>query len=777
MKEMKFLRLAALCAVGLALTSSAEDITALVRAADKATFDLDGTEPYSASYPLSMAFDGRYWDDKYRLLLKQQKTAGTFMLYYHIADDFRPGEEIRVSAFRMHRSKNGYDSLRTPSRMRLEASVTGEKDGTWVPLAENLVPFVGCGEGYKNYVPKDDELEFVVAVPIRRQGDYRHYRFVFDQSPDGETTDFAELYLDGMILNRNWAGEPLTWNGGEGGTWDATAENWKTPGGEASTWTPNVVANVDAESIGVSGVQDVSSLRFYGSSILGGGLRFVYPGSLEFLNPLTVGSDISVRTEADTLAGCVFGERTTDYAFLPVGDGGKTPGKEVIWWKNRQLGSIVGFKTAMLWYIGDCKTYDDAYIYKNILTGQKTVYAKDFKNDGKTASVWFWRYYSKSGTTGSIAWLCAKVSFKQVGPDISAWVERIGFKWSADYKIDEGGKIDYEKFFTDTNTPFRDDTNIPSGETYAGLKDLIPISSTDLSVTGNAVGDIVLQGKLLPDPDNKMTGQKMLFMKDAFLSQIVGFDSAKVWYIVSSPAFAQGYYFTKTDDLITVQFQRIYSGNNVLCVKVEFTQEGDDIYARAVYAKYLNNTTECGANFDEVGGAFEISTSREGYTSPSGYTASDIVPILDDLPCTFAGKFDVDRKVTAMHARLRFGGVVTVRNAETFAATPIGLVDGAKLDIAEGVAATVPKLTVSGNVTLGLGTGATLAAGEADLSAAEKVTLPDDYDGALRIGTSATLDRATLRKFFYKSNAYRVVQDADGYLRTELKPGFILMAP
>lgn len=773
MKEMKLRHMVALCAVGLALTASADDITALVRAADKATFDIEGTKIYSDSYPLSKAFDGRYWQDADRLMLKQQKPAGVFMLYYHIADDFRPGEEIRVTAFRMHRSKNDYDSYRTPSRIRLEASVTGEKDGVWVQLAENQAPFVGCGQGYKNYKPTDDELEFEVIVPIRRRGDYRHYRFVFDQSPDGETTNFQELFLDGEILNRNWAGEPLTWSGGEGGTWDATTENWQTPGGEASAWTPNVVANIGAASINVSGVQDVSSLYFYGSSILGGGLRFVYPGSFEFLNPQTVGSDISVRTEADTIGSCVFGERTTDYAFLPTNDDGKSPGKEVIWWKNRQLGSIVGFKTAMLWYYGDCNGRTDDSIYKNVLTGQKTVGAKDFKNDGRTASVWFWRYYS--GSYPKIAWICAKVSFKQVGPDIAARIERIGFKWIEGYAIDEGAKIDYEKVFTDTLTPFKDDTHIPGGNTYAGLKDLIPISSTDLTITGNVVGDVVLQGKLLPDPDNKMTGQKMLFMKDTLLSQIVGFDSAKVWYVVSSSAFAQGYYFTKTDDMITVQFQRIYSGNNVLCVKVEFTQEGDDIYARAVYAKYLNNTTECGANFDEVGGAFEISTSREGYTSPSGYTASDIVPILDDLPCTFAGKFDVDRKVTAMHSRLRFGGVVTVRNAETFAATPIELIDGAKLDIAEAVAMTVPKLTVSGNVTLGLGAGATLAAAEADLSAAEKVTLPDDYDGALRIGTSAVLDRAALRKFFYKNDSYRVVQDADGYLRAEPKPGAILL--
>ena len=45
----------------------------------------------------------------------------------------------------------------------------------------------------------------------------------------------------------------------------------------------------------------------------------------------------------------------------------------------------------MLWYNGDCNGKTDAQIYSSVLTGQKTVGVKDFKNDGQTASAWFWR--------------------------------------------------------------------------------------------------------------------------------------------------------------------------------------------------------------------------------------------------------------------------------------------------------------------------------------------------------------------------------------------------
>ncbi len=64
----------------------------------------------------------------------------------------------------------------------------------------------------------------------------------------------------------------------------------------------------------------------------------------------------------------------------------------------------------------------------------------------------------------------------------------------------------------------------------------------------------------------------------------------------------------------TAQFQCL-DGGHTKCLKVEFTQVGADIAARAVYAKYLLNTLQIGYNFDTGGNGGTICTTpgTDGY--------------------------------------------------------------------------------------------------------------------------------------------------------------------
>ena len=62
--------------------------------------------------------------------------------------------------------------------------------------------------------------------------------------------------------------ETLTWNGGNGGAWDATTANWTTAGGAATAW-------VDGSDIVVPAGQTVNATDVFrvSGATLGAGVR------------------------------------------------------------------------------------------------------------------------------------------------------------------------------------------------------------------------------------------------------------------------------------------------------------------------------------------------------------------------------------------------------------------------------------------------------------------------------------------------------------------------
>ncbi len=734
---------------GFAYSAFAEDITAAVRAANAATFGLTGGTEYSASYPISKAFDGLYNNDNARAMISPASGYPLIAVYYHISDDFCPGTGVVVTAFTMRRSPNNFDSERTPLRMRLEASPSGDANADdWVLLAENYEDFPGCESGH---TPTEDEISFTVGVPRFRQGAYRHYRFVFNPRPTFVNT-LHELFLEGDVSGGSIP-ERLTWNGGSA-SWDASTQLWKNKDGTSVSWK-SFSSAVSSNSLTTLGAKDVAALDFGNEESLavsGDQIRFVAPAGIGLRNSATLSVDVGSPYGQDTETACVTGTRQTDYTYLPR-DTNKT-GHETIWWQNRRLRDITGFAPAVLWYSGDRDGVG------------KACGAKDFVNDGQNASIWFWRYYASGNVDLRHAWIAAKVQFRQVGDDIAAKVVRGGYVWVDGYDLTQGAEIDYEAKKNSLTADIYDDSGALASP-YVGVKNLLAqnLSKPGLEVVNTRHPGLQLKsGERLPaDAEDSYTGSNVLFATNMRLSEMTDFSSVNLWYnATSEPATA--HCMKREDGSMTVQFQRVLS-TNLLCVKVRFSQEGDDVYAQAIYAKYKNQVTETGVDFDTASGVGAVTIAG---AQAKGYGVSDVVPVVRRTVCSFDGDFAIRGAVTADNVDLAFGGDVTIFDAETFAETPIRMKGGSSLSLADGVAATVPGLSVAGAVTLTFGADSSLVIDDLDLAEGAQVNIVGLVRGvAFRVGTAATLSRADLKKFKVPETGMRVVQNSEGYLSVE----------
>jgi hypothetical protein len=83
------------------------------------------------------------------------------------------------------------------------------------------------------------------------------------------------------------------------------------------------------------------------------------------------------------------------------------------------------------------------------------------------------------------------------------------------------------------------------------------------------------------------------------------------------------YHVVVGDNVLDVQFQA-FTGGYVKCVKVRFAQEGANVVARILYAKYISGTSNLGADFDTLAGvhSFPIAIDHMG---TQGYGTDYIV--------------------------------------------------------------------------------------------------------------------------------------------------------
>ena len=92
-----------------------------------------------------------------------------------------------------------------------------------------------------------------------------------------------------------------------------------------------------------------------------------------------------------------------------------------------------------------------------------------------------------------------------------------------------------------------------------------------------------------------------------------------LWGASMTPAGGTGFCTSNDGSQADVQF-RFFNAGTLWCVKVHFTQKGDDVWAKAVYAKYALNQPSIDFDFDVGGNGITVATSR----TTNGYGVSSL---------------------------------------------------------------------------------------------------------------------------------------------------------
>jgi fibronectin-binding autotransporter adhesin len=175
----------------------------------------------------------------------------------------------------------------------------------------------------------------------------------------------------------------------------------------------------------------------------------------------------------------------------------------------------------------------------------------------------------------------------------------------------------------------------------------------------------------------------------------------------NNPLAANPYFFTNDGTTASCQLQ-IVDGGHLKCVKIEFNQVGNDVTARAIYAKYILNSSALGTNFDTTGTTNTIATTKGG----AGYGAESttlllgtnaVGPVILSGTNPFTGPTQVSTTLRATSASVPgVGGPFGLHSAIT-----LNSMAGSSLDL-NGYPVEVGSITggsaAGGGITLGAGT-------------------------------------------------------------------------
>lgn len=802
--ETKMLKLCAvLSTVLLGFTARANlitNITAYCRANNAATADLVKGEYYTTTYHADKAFDGDKTTNAGRLLLGNNTVPtpeAPFVVGYDISDDFMPGAKFVVNGFRFYRALNSDTIGRSITMIHLEASDNGIDGWTRLGGTESPVEIVW------------EKKHYSVLIPMEARRPSRHYRFVITGN-NGATTYCtvccAELELLGEIMEP----EELTWNGGEGGTWDATSENWLDADGQASAWVGRGAAVLGSGSVTLSETAEVGEIRLgIGQTLSGGTLDFRRPGVIAARQGAVITSAIAEgRVLTDTIDSAAVGTRVFDD--FPLQDAEKSGRQSVptLLWTDRQVSEIVDFvgtgsPTYAHTKVGTLYTAIPMHVWANdsgmefqlhAYPQDRLVFGEGFNLTQDGANVvlraMYSRYAWENGTNGTFEHLK-----------------------TYDFDFPKGNEGSWDGYVIDRDH---------SSKTYhygaRGPYLAVSALSSALTVKCSPGATVYSETDYLPgDSETHKTGVAVKFLQNALIGCIADFKGAQIrnynsWYA------AAPYHVVRTDDKVTVQFKCPYS-TAMLCIKVEFTQDGPDVNARIVYAKYhyrLPEDYDC--DIPSVGNLYENTVWDSAHGA--GYGLKGIQ--LDYLESIrFDGAFAGNRDVTVADARMTLGAsslnlgqvfsgngllsfspasgtqavafngvcecgrgmelsgatTVTLNNAAAISAgTPLALKDGATLAIPAGAAVSAGPSTFSGTSTITLAAGATLALDAVAMAddAVVNLTVADGKVAtAVRVGTTASVARNVLNHF--RLNGKKINrQTEEGWLNPE-DPGLILI--
>ena len=328
-------------------------------------------------------------------------------------------------------------------------------------------------------------------------------------------------------------------------------------------------------------------------------------------------------------------------------------------------------------------------------------------------------------------------------------------------------------------------------------------------------------GSFLPRSEDPSTGVAVLCWTNRNLRILQSVKSCS-FYNGTSYYSSTIEHFTNDFSTATFQVQAAPSSSQYrFCVKVELTQVGNDIYAKAVYAKRKWFSTAGGqtaTDFDRDSGLISTDIRDDGHTT--GYGVKNIT-LNFGTDIRLNGAFTSERDLVVNGNTLSFGApslafaqdvsgtgtlkfapasgsqnvafggscgcdggmilsgatTVTVSDAAPFASgMPLAMEDGATLSVGTGAACTVGAATFSGTTTIAVAKGATISFDSVSFADGAIVNLVLSGSAAghgVRIGTTASLSAEELAHFVCNGKPVKV-QLEDGWLNV-VGNGFVLI--
>ncbi len=654
-----------------------------------------------------------------RVLLKRSDNSGPkpVSVLYYINDGDMSCFDFKVTSFTLYRVATGWEPF---LRSATEFNLKGYDGANWHLLYQTDEAQTWDAE----------TLSRTYEIPVTNQACYRTYMFtITNNGGDTSWSGFQELVLLGDITRNT-----LVWNGAEGAKWNATDPNWLDWAGNATNWIPGVTAVFGAggsTSITVEGTNDVGGIVFSQTNactITGGALAITHGFEITAGTDDVIASDLVDAERVDVYQGMVNGTRN----YLPADPTNTNQGAWMLLWRNRNLAGITNFTGAV---IRQGTSYRDAAPY-------------NFKRSGDTLSV---QFQCKPN-----AILCIKVLFVQIGADVYGRIAYVNYTWSENQALgdDFDGTIDKRSVYK-----VYDENVVASTDGAYGFYGIVPhggeweSAPLVVSAVQNSSGPSPEDGSFLPrNAGDPYTGDAVLCFPGYKVKDLVSVTSATLSY-AGTPRPSSMHFFTNRVTSATVQVQGNTKNDGTgaqLCVKVEFTDGVDGVYARAVYAKYDWGVTTV-HDFDPVpADGSHKATIYDGSGSGATYGVKSLVVVFKGDRLTLgASSLTLDHEIT---------GDGTVRFAPLSGSQTVSV----------PVARTIDKVAFGGATTLSFAPGASLSIGTAEIEDSAAVSVIGEAGAnLLRIGTSKCL--APAARAHFSVNGGEATQDNLGWIVP--KPG------